>query len=173
MLQKKIAEIITKLKKVREDNGLSYQKIVDLVEQNGGYVSVSTVRRVFEDGSEAYGFQYENTLKPIADAVLGIYSEAEEATADEADAMKAIIEYKSERITMLEHQIHRLEESYKRRIEFLREQISLKDDRIDRRDDMIERLVEHLIERGSADNVHTARSSHRRNHHQDQNLLSR
>ena len=39
MLQQKIAEIITKLKKVREENGLSFQKIVELVEQNGGNVS--------------------------------------------------------------------------------------------------------------------------------------
>ena len=83
MLQQKIAEIISKLKKVREENGLSYQKIVELVEQNGGNVSLSTVKRVFEDGSESYGFQYENTLKPIADAVLGIYTE-------DADIMEGI-----------------------------------------------------------------------------------
>ena len=83
MLQKKIAEIVTKLKKVREEEGISYQRIVELVEQNGGYVSLSTVKRVFSEGSESYGFQYENTLKPIADAVLGIYSpSANGATAD-------------------------------------------------------------------------------------------
>ena len=47
MHQKKIAEIIAKLKKVREDNGLSLQKIVQLVEENGESVSLSTVKRVF------------------------------------------------------------------------------------------------------------------------------
>lgn len=145
MLQRKIAEIITRLKKVREENGLSYQKIVDLVEQNGGYVSISTVRRVFEEGSEAYGWQYDNTLRPIADAVLGIYSASEDVTADEADAMKAIIDYKSDRIAELQEQMKRAEESYKRRIEFLKEQIALKDDRIDRRDAMIEKLLERFL----------------------------
>ena len=154
MLQQKVAAIITQLKKVREENGLSYQKIVDLVEQNGGYVSISTVRRVFEDGSEAYGFQYENTLRPIADAVLGIYSDSDNVTADEAAAMKAIIDYKSERIAQLEAQLARSEESYKRRIEFLREPIALKDMRIDRRDEMIEKLIEPLLARGGKKRVH-------------------
>jgi hypothetical protein len=161
MLKHKVAEIITKLKKVREENGLSYQRIVDLVEKNGGYVSISTVRRVFEEGSESYGFQYENTLKPIADAVLGIYSDSEDVTADEADAMKAIIDYKSDRIEQLEAQLRRCEESYKRRIDFLKGQIALKDMRIDRRDEMIEKLVEVIISRrNSDDRIHKARGIH-------------
>ena len=146
MLQQKIAEIITKLKKVREENGLSYQKITELVEQNGGNVSLSTVKRVFEDGSESYGFQYENTLKPIADAVLGIYTESAAATPDEADALKAIIDYKSDKITELTAQLERTEESYRRRLDFLKDQIALKDKRIDRRDDMIERLLDRIME---------------------------
>lgn len=146
MLQQKIAEIITKLKKVREENGLSYQKIAELVEQNGGNVSLSTVKRVFEDGSESYGFQYENTLKPIADAVLGIYTGSEAATPDEADALKAIIDYKSDKITELTAQLERTEESYRRRLDFLKDQIALKDKRIDRRDDMIERLLDRIME---------------------------
>ncbi len=146
MLQKKIAEIITKLKKVREEEGISYQKIVELVENNGGTVSVSTVKRVFSEGSEAFGWQYENTLKPIADAVLGIYGPSEAATADEADALKAIIDYKSDKIMELTAQLERCEESYRRRIDFLKEQIALKDSRIDRRDEMIEKLIETFID---------------------------
>jgi len=146
MLQQKIAEIITKLKKVREENGLSFQKIVELVEQNGGNVSLSTVKRVFEDGSESYGFQYENTLKPIADAVLGIYTESAAATPDEADALKAIIDYKSDKITELTAQLERTEESYRQQLDFLKDQIALKDKRIDRRDDMIERLLDRIME---------------------------
>lgn len=146
MLQKKIAEIISKLKKVREENGLSYQKIVELVEKNGEAVSLSTVKRVFEEGSESYGFQYENTLKPIADAVLGIYESSDTVTPDEADALKAIIDYKSDRITELRAQLERTEESYRRRLDFLKDQIALKDKRIDRRDDMIEKLLDTIMD---------------------------
>lgn len=141
MHQKKIADIVSKLKKVREENGLSYQKIVELVEKNGDYVSLSTVKRVFEDGSESYGFQFENTLKPIANAVLGIYSETDIVSASEVDALKSIVAYKSDRITELEARLERTEDSYRRRLDFLKEQISLKDQRIDKRDAMIERLL--------------------------------
>jgi len=147
MLQDKIADIIVKLKRVRADNGLSYQRIAELVEQSGEYVSLSTIKRVFEEGSEAYNFQYENTLRPIANAVLGIYSsEAAEPTADEAAAMRAIIEYKTAKVDELTAQLARCEESYKRRIEFLKHQIELKDSRIDRRDNLIERLLETLLQ---------------------------
>ena len=158
MLQKKIAEVIASLKKVREEEGISYQRIVDLVEENGSSVSLSTVKRVFEDGSEGYGWQYENTLKPIADAVLGIYQPAIPASADEADALKAIIEYKSEKIADLEAQLARCEDSYQRRLEFVKKQIDLKDARIDRLHGIIERIIDALLPGagGGVLNVHTA-----------------
>ena len=146
MLQKRIAEIITKLKKVRAENGLSFQKIVELVERNGEFVSLSTVKRVFEEGSETYGFQYENTLRPIANAVLGLYDESKEPTVDEADAMRSIIEYKTEKIESLTAQLAWTEESYRKRIDFLKHQIELKDSRIDRRDTMIEKLLEAILQ---------------------------
>ena len=146
MHQKKIAEIISKLKKVREENGLSYQKIVELVENNGEYVSLSTVKRVFEDGSEAYGFQFDNTLRPIANAVLGIYSDTDIVSVSEVEALKSIVAYKSERITELESQLARTEESYRRRLDFLKSQITLKDERIDKRDAMIEKLLGVILD---------------------------
>lgn len=166
MHQKQIAEIVRKLKKVREEHGLSCQNIVDLVEQNGEYVSLSTVKRVFENGSEGYGYQYENTLRPIANAVLGLYSDTVETpTADEADAMKAIIAYKTEKIDELQAQLLRVEESYNRRLEFLMRQITLKDERIDRRDSLIERLVNEMLDERKSEHVHTARTSTGRNNH--------
>lgn len=170
MMQRKIAEIITKLKKVREEEGLSYQRILELVEKNGEYVSLSTVKRVFEDGSEAYGFQYENTLKPIANAVLGIYEQTETAnvTANEVDALKAIIEYKSDKVAELQAQLARTEESYKRRIDFLKEQIAKKDERIDRRDSMIEKLLDTLLvfkQKGCERCVCPSKPKSGRNHH--------
>ena len=145
MLQKRIAEVISKLKKVKEEEGLSCQRIVDLVEENGDFVSLSTVKRVFEEGSETFGFQYENTLRPIAEALLGIRGPSAAASADEADALRAIIDYKSEKIADLEAQLARCEDSYQRRLSFVREQISLKDARIDRLHCIIERMVDALL----------------------------
>ena len=147
MLNAKISDIVTRLKKVREENGLSYQRIFDLVQESGNYVSLSTIRRVFEDGSESYGWQYENTLKPIADAVLSAYLPPDEAAGDVAGTMRAIIEYKELRIRDLEERLARAEESYKRRLEYVKYQVALKDTRIDRRDAMIEKLVDVVIRR--------------------------
>ena len=147
MIQSKIAEIVSLLKKVREENGLTFQRIYDLVEESGGHVSLSTIKRVFETGSESYGFQYEGTLKPIADAVLSAYSPPDAAAEDVADTMRAIIEYKSLRIRDLENQLTAARASYKRRLAFLTQQINLKDDRIDHRDAMIEKLVDTVIHR--------------------------
>lgn len=147
MLNQKISDIIRELKKVREENGLSYQKIVDMVAQNGDYVSMSTVKKVFEEGSENFGYQYDNTIRPIASALLGIYSNTKsEASAAEADAMKAIIDYKSEKIYSLQQQLDKMEERYDKRVEFLKNQIERKDTIIDKRDDMITKLIDVIIE---------------------------
>ena len=150
MEQKMIADIIKRLKAVREKHGLSYQKIADMVEQRGQYVSLSTVKRVFEDGSESYGFQYGNTLKPIADAVLGVYepSEKDDVTIDEVDALKAVVAYNSEMIKKLSAKLVDAETAYAARIDFLKAQIALKDERIDKRDAMIEKLLNALLDKG-------------------------
>ena len=165
MLNAKIADIVKRLKKVREENGLSYQRIFDLVQESGNYVSLSTIRRVFEDGSESYGWQYENTLKPIAAAVLGAYSPPDEAAEDVAETMQAIIDYKSMRIRELENQLARMEESYKRRLDFVKNQIVLKDARIDRRDDMIEKLLDAVLQqyKGGLKHVHNSKPETGRN----------
>lgn len=170
MQQEKIADIISRLKKIREENDLSYKKIVDMVEKNGEYVSLSTVRRVFEDGSEAYGYQYDNTLRPIADAVLGVYGEPDgiDDDNDTVEALRAVIRYKNERLKELESRLKQTEESYRRRLDFVKEQIALKDSRIDRRDSMIEKLLDTLLifkQRGCDKCVCDSRPEAGGNHH--------
>ena len=78
MLQKRISEIIRNLKRVRNENGLTISEIVNLCEKNGEAVSETTVKKVFADGSETFGFNYENTLKPIINALLGDHEETAE-----------------------------------------------------------------------------------------------
>ena len=167
MFQEKIADIITRLKRVREENGLSYQRISDLVEQNGGHVAMSTIRRVFEEGSEDFGWQYEYTLRPIADAVFGVYTPSDVAADEETvEALRAVIRYKNEKLAELEARLAHTEDSYRRRLDFVKEQITLKDARIDRRDAMIEKLVDVVVNRpncphctkcGGGKHVHAAR----------------
>ena len=140
MLQKKISGIIRNLKRVRNEDGLSISDIVNMCEENGEAVSESTVKKVFADGSEAFSFNYESTLKPIINALLGDHEEA-----PETEMMISVAEFKAAKIKDLETQMARMEESYKRRIEFLRQQIDIKDARIDKRDEMISKLIDSIL----------------------------
>ena len=65
-------DIIIKLKEVREEKKLSYTDILTLLEANGQYLSKSTLSRVFAEGSEDLSFKYEETIRPIANALLDI-----------------------------------------------------------------------------------------------------
>ena len=140
MLQKKKSEIIRNLKRVRAENGLSISEIVNLCERNGESVSETTIKKVFSDGSEALGFNYESTLKPIVNALLGDHEETAET-----DMMISVAQFKEAKIKDLESQMARMEESYKRRIEFLKDQNEIKDARIDKLDEMITKLIDSII----------------------------
>lgn len=141
-------DIIIQLKKVREEKGLSYSNILELMERNGDYLSKSTLSRVFSEGSEEVSFNYEVTIRPIANALLDIEN-IEQEDSREVQAMKSILKFKAERIEDLERQIEKLElalaeekikchekldevrKEYQQNTAFLREQIDFKDKRMD------------------------------------------
>lgn len=143
-----IKEIIIELKKVREEKGLSYNDILDLMEENGDYLSKSTLSRVFADGSEEVSFRFNETIKPIANALLDI-EELEKNDNAEVRALKSLLLYKADRIEELERKIEQMElafaeekiknhdkldkerERFNRSIDFLKNQIDLKDKRMD------------------------------------------
>lgn len=142
-------EIILKLKEVKDEKGLSYGDILELMENNGDFVSKSTLSRVFQDGSEdSNSFRYEETIRPIAKALLDIENIEQDDTLD-VQAMKSLLQYKIQRIEELEQQIEHMNAAFDRErlsmhekmeqeraawgrsIEFLKEQISFKDQRMD------------------------------------------
>lgn len=141
-------DIIVKLKEVREERGLSFTDIIKLMEKNGDYLAKSTLSRVFAEGSEELSFKYEETIRPIANALLDIENIEDDDDMD-VRAMKSLLKYKIQRIEELETQVRDLKTSldkekiryhekldkerdmYNRRVDFLKEQISLKDKRMD------------------------------------------
>ena len=141
-------DIIIQLKKVREDKGLSYNDILDLMEQNGEYLSKSTLSRVFSEGSEEISFRYEETIRPIANVLLDIEN-IEENDDQEVRGLKMVLQYKKEVIAELQKKVTILEtdlanekvkyherldaerEQHQKRIDFLINQIDLKDKRMD------------------------------------------
>lgn len=141
-------DIIMKLKEVRDERGLSYNDILSLMEKNGDYLSKSTISRVFGEGSEDLSFRYEETIRPIANALLDIET-IEDSDNMDVQAMKSLLKYKIQVIEDNEKRIAELEialdkekvkyhekmdaerEQYSKRIAFLMEQINLKDKRMD------------------------------------------
>ena len=68
----KSQQLIRELKEIKTANEITYPRIIERMEKNGKSVSLTTLRRVFADGSEenAGNFSYENTLLPIAEVLL-------------------------------------------------------------------------------------------------------
>lgn len=154
MLISDTKQIILSLKRVRDEKGLSIDKILSLMEDKdpNNMVSRTTVARVFADGSEdsPTAFRYDTTLKPIANALLD--ADEDEDSVDKL-AYKSILKYKSDLLADFEHQNRELKEElrtiketerdkYTKRLEketthfsnsmaFITKQIQLKDDRID------------------------------------------
>lgn len=151
--------LILQLKAVKEERQLSLGDILNLIEQNGDFLSKTSLSRLFQDGSEEQSFK-EETLLPVARALLDINTLEETDNVDEK-AMKTLLQYKSNRITELEQQIERLElnlsnekvkrheildkerDIYNKRVDFLKSQILLKYERIDR-------LMNALFEKDAA-----------------------
>lgn len=134
-------DVIVKLKDIREEKSLSLGDIMELIERNGEFVSKTTLSRVFADGSEEMSFRYEETLRPIANALLDIETIEEDDDLD-TQALKIMLQYKAEKIRELElelnneklkhhEKLERERERSQRSIEFLKEQITLKDKRMD------------------------------------------
>lgn len=156
-------DLIKRLKNVREEQQLSLDDIARRIEENGDFVSKTTLSRVFADGSEEKGFRYEFTIRPIAKALLDIENIEEDDSMD-VQAMKSLLKYKIQRIEDLEKEIQRLEtELDKEKIKalqkieeettrfqkanaFLNDQIALKDKRIDHLLDTNAQLMTKLLD---------------------------
>lgn len=161
-------DLVIKLRQVKEEKNLSLANILDLIEQNGEFVSKTTLSRIFSDDSEFMTFKPESIL-PIARVLLDTDNQEETDTLDEK-ALKALLKYKGSRIQELEQQVERLEmelskeklkrheildkehEIYNRRVDFLKSQIVLKDERIDKlmnalfeKDNAYENLLSQVI----------------------------
>ena len=162
-------DLIIKLKEVREEKGLSYNDILVLMENNGDFLSKSTLSRVFADGSEEIKFRYEDTIRPIANALLDI-DNIEEADSTDVKTMKSLLKYKNDRIMELEKQdrdpekaidkqkirsnekLEQERERFNKSIDFLKEQVALKDKRMDfmldalhKKDKLHEDMLEKLL----------------------------
>ena len=145
-------EVILTLKEVRKEKNLSFDKILDLMKDNGDFLSKSTLSRVFADGSEDKTFRYDDTIRPIAKALLDIETIEKDDDID-TQAYKSILKLKKDLLFEYEKQIAELKDEmaeikrqekekyhekiaketdkFQQNLDFLNHQVKLKDDRID------------------------------------------
>ena len=147
-----VKDVILKLREVRKEKNLSYDKILSMLETDGEYISKSTLSRLFGDKWENYSFDYEQTILPIANVILDI--DTIEADDDiDTKAYKSMLKFKMSIIDENARQIKELKEEiqtvrekerlkysekleketiqFQHSLDFMTKQIDLKDKRID------------------------------------------
>lgn len=139
-------ELIRHLKEAKKSGEITYPRIIERLEKNGKFVSLTTLRRVFAEGSEAGAgsFSYENTLMPLAEVLLNkedVPTDKNSPYAAEIDGLKAVIHVQNEEIARL----HEIKEHLEARVTFLLEQIEKKDRRMDEKDEIIRRLMDKCL----------------------------
>lgn len=155
-------ELILALKKVKDEKQLSLDKILELMKEADPSTAVSktTLSRIFADGSEDQIFRYENTLRPIANALLDIDTNEPDDDID-TRAMKSLLKLKKDIIDELENKLKTVQsdekakyleklaietEKFQQSLDFAKEQIALKDKRIDQLMNDNSKLVNHILD---------------------------
>lgn len=139
-------ELIRQLKEAKARDEITLPRILERMEKNGKFLSLTTLRRVFAADSEvnAASFNYETTLLPIAEALLDVEdvpTDDHSPYAKEIDGLKAVIHVQNEELAKM----HELKEHLEARITFLLEQIEKKDRRMDEKDEIIKRLMDKCL----------------------------
>lgn len=145
-IEKMKRKTIRRLKEIKSEQGLSVPKIMDLMEERGQFVSESTIKRVFADGSEEQSFRYQDSIAPIADVLLDIYGDT--SSLDDAESLRHIIREKNKLIEFLMIKLDEQEAAFESRKSMYEERKSIYDrniarleKQIERKDDLIERLL--------------------------------
>lgn len=152
-LEKLKKSTIIKLKKIKQEQNLSIKKIMDLLEDQGQFVSEGTLKKIFAEGSEEKSFRYQDTLAPLADVLLDIYGDQSEV--NDVATLKRIIREKNKQIEFL---MVKMEEQkdvyaerktmYERRIEDLNAQLKRLDISVEKKDKMLEQLMDKYLFKG-------------------------
>ena len=141
-------ELVIELKKARTEKDITLPRLLDMLKAERKEVGMTTLKRVFREGSEDNdSFKY-STLKPIAEVLL---DEDNDGSTNNLELIRlqSEIRVKEEEITTLNKQIDSLiiqieqaRSEAASQIEFLHDQIKLKDKRMDKKDELIQRVMD-------------------------------
>ena len=139
---------VSRLRKVRKENGLTIPAIMEMLEAKGCFLSEATVKRVFSDNADATSFKYRDTIAPLADVLLDLYSD--KSGSEDVEALKSMIHDKNKTINILLARDEERKADYEHRIAHLQKQIEKLEEHLDFRERVIERkdeVIEKLITR--------------------------
>lgn len=138
MPQKDIPKLIQDLKRAKAEKEITYPRLIDMLEANNTPISLTTLRRVFADGSEKNdSFNYSSTLQPLEAILLSSDEIPEPETnpyAKELEGYKAVIHSQNEELVRVYQMLDHLED----RVKFLVEQIKHKDE-------LVNKLMEKVL----------------------------
>lgn len=133
---------ITRLKKVKNEQGLTIPKIMELLESNGEFVSEPTLKRIFADGSEEKNFRYYDTIAPLANVLLDEYGS--DGNLEDIEGLRQIIREKNRMIEALAIKLEEQKAVYAGRDAMYKERQGIYEHHILRLEAEIDRLNEHL-----------------------------
>lgn len=139
------------IKKIKEKHNLPNDMILDLVARNNGTISESSLRRVFEDGSEKRPFRYA-TIEDLYNALTKEFGD--DYANDDPAILKNIILERNNWIDRLVEEIKHNKEDfsvretlYEERKQNYEHTIQMLQSRIDKQDEIIDKLLDsHLSE---------------------------
>ena len=138
---------IKEMKQIKEEYKITYDDIMVEMEKidSSKVVSLSTLRRIFREGSEAKAssFNYEEIILPAYNAVKNLDKKPSPSSPFELELQgyKNVIRVQNEELDRLLE----LKEHLDDRVNFLIEQIKLKDRRLDEKDEIIKKLMEKCL----------------------------
>ena len=127
---------VERLRKVKQEHGLTIPQICEMLDKKGCFLSEATVKRVFSENHDPMSFRYRDTLAPLADVLLDMYSD--HSGSEDINALKAMIHDKNKMIDMLLIKNEEQKKDYEKRITHLQKQIESLEKHLDFRERVIE-----------------------------------
>lgn len=149
-IEKMKRRTIHRLKTIKNEQGLSISKIMDLMEQRGQYVSEATLKKIFADGSEEQSFRYQDSIAPVADVLLDMYGDT--SGLQDLESLRHIIREKNKLIEFLMIKLDEKEQEFENRKALYEERKSLYErdisrmqTQIENKDELIRRLMNKYL----------------------------
>ena len=136
---KNMREIILDLREIYQNDKekYSYNNLLKQMEENGDFLSKSTLSRLFGDKWEEYSFDYDNTIFPIVKVMIGA-EESENEIEWDSDTAKLALKLKLDSEAEIKKEKEKYHaklaqetERFQKSLDFAMNQIDLKDKRID------------------------------------------